>query len=132
MLIRAVNGHSMSVVCDDLLLDRITLDTVPPVCIHGTYRKHFRAICSAGLQAGGGKGIRRHIHFQPFEPGDRRCLSSMRANSEVAIYSNLKQAVQDGIPFYFTRNDVIVSPGPLPSTYFIKARDLVTHMQMSF
>ena len=135
MFIRAVNGHSMDSVRDELLFEQLTVNNLPPVCVHGTFRSHFRAICSTGLRAGGGRGLRSHIHFQAFEPGDNRCVSGMRHNCEVALYINLKQAIRDGIPLYLTANGVVVTrgrAGVLPPEYFTEARDLQTGMKMSF
>ena len=51
------------------------------------------------------------MHFAPYEPGDKRVISGMRYGCEVAIYLDLKRAIEDGIPFYSAVNEVILTPG---------------------
>ena len=54
-------------------------------------------------------------------------ISGMHYNCEVAIWVDLRRAMQDGIPFFVSSNHVILTPGRggrLSSTYFLHARDL--------
>merc|ERR1719253_925807 len=75
LFIRAVQGHSLKVVDDAALLRRLNASDgdLPASCVHGTYRRHFESIKAKGLMAGGGQGaaFRNHIHFAPYEPGDK-------------------------------------------------------------
>ena len=129
VMIRAVQGHSMKVVDDNHLLQNVDLNNLPDCCVHGTFRKHFESIKSKGLLAGGkqGQGFRNHVHFSSFEPGDERVISGMRYDCEIAIWIDLKKAVEDGVPFYISTNQVILSPGingVIDRKYFTRARDL--------
>ena len=47
----------------------------------------------------------------PHEPNDKRVVSGMRKDCEVAIWINLKAALEDGVPFYRSQNQVILTPG---------------------
>merc|ERR1740129_956747 len=130
-MIRAVLGHSIKVVEDSRLLRQLcsTDEDLPANCVHGTYRRHFEKIRNNGLMAGGGHGqaFRNHVHFVPYEPGDRRVISGMRYDSEVAIWIDLRRALSDGLPFYMSANKVILSPGidgRVDRKYFLKAKDL--------
>ncbi|CAK8991886.1 tRNA 2'-phosphotransferase 1 [Durusdinium trenchii] len=131
LLIRAVQGHSIKTVDDDQLLQKLDLEdtNLPNVCVHGTYRRHFDSIRRVGLLAGGGQGqgFRNHVHFSPCEPGDKRVISGMRYDCEIAIWIDLKRAIADNVPFYMSTNKVILSPGidgVIDKKYFTKARDL--------
>merc|ERR1711933_493406 len=112
-------------------LTRLTEDTValPTLCIHGTYNRYLAAILESGLKPGGadGNAFRKHVHFAPFEPVDKRVISGMRYDAEIAIWINLKKAIKAGIPFYISANDVILSPGKddsIPKEFFDKIVDI--------
>eukprot|EP00933_Yihiella_yeosuensis_P024682 TRINITY_DN19132_c0_g1_i2.p1 TRINITY_DN19132_c0_g1~~TRINITY_DN19132_c0_g1_i2.p1 ORF type:complete len:393 (+),score=79.87 TRINITY_DN19132_c0_g1_i2:73-1179(+) len=129
VFVRAVQGHSMKVVSDDSLLQRLSLAdaTLPKVCVHGTYRRCLDSIRQKGLLAGGGKSKRNHIHFAPYEPGDGRVISGMRYDCEIAIYLDLKKALQAQIPFFRSTNEVLLSPGidgVIAADYIEKIKDL--------
>ncbi|CAE7628835.1 trpt1 [Symbiodinium sp. CCMP2456] len=130
LYIRAVQGHSIKVIDDDKLLKKLErADELPKDCVHGTYRRHFESIRKVGLLAGGGQGqgFRNHVHFAPYAPGDKRVISGMRYDCEIAIWIDLKKAIADGVPFYISANQVILSPGIkgiIDKKYFLKARDL--------
>ena len=126
--IRAVQGHSMPEVEDELLLRRLSLEDqdLPEVCLHGTYRQHIASIKKLGLVAGGVSGkARKHIHFTQYMPGDGRVISGMRGSCECVVYVDLRKALEDDIPFYMSTNEVLLSPGikgVLPSKYFCDIR----------
>lgn len=131
--IRAVQGHSIEAVDDEASLRRLAEDDsdLPERCVHGTYHRYLDAILEEGLKPGGAEGAcsRKHVHFAPFEPGDKRVISGMRYDAEVAIWVDLKRAMQAGIPFYMSPNQVILSPGKdglVPKTFFHKVVDLKT------
>jgi len=130
-LIRAAQGHSIKGVDDERLLRRLSVEDedLPETCVHGTYRRHYEKIRSGGLLAGGSHGaaFRKHVHFVPFDPYDRRVISGMRYDCEVAIWIDLRRALEDGLPFYMSANQVILSPGInglIDKKYFVKAGDL--------
>jgi len=113
LLVRASQGHSMKVVSDDSLLRRLHVGDkdLPQVCVHGTYQRHVASILQKGLIPGGGMNARNHVHFAPFEPGDGRVISGMRFNCEVAVFLDLRRALRDGVPFFLSTNQVLLSPG---------------------
>lgn len=130
-MIRAVQGHSMKVIDDEQLLQRLEADSeeLPRDCVHGTYRKHLESILGKGLLAGGGQGqtFRNHVHFAPFAPGDKRVISGMRYDCEIAIWVDVERAVKDGVAFYKSMNNVILSPGDkgvIDKKYFKRIRNL--------
>ena len=129
--IRAAQGHSLKEVKDWRLLWQLSLadPDLPDQCVHGTYRKCFDSIRQRGLIAGGDhrRRSRNHIHFSFLEPGDRRIISGMRHDCDVAIWVDLRKALHDGIPFYLSTNQIIFSPGRdgiIPTEYFTRAQDL--------
>jgi len=69
------------------------------------------------------------VHFASREPGNEGIISGMRYDCEVAIWVDLPMAVDSGMPFFLSKNKVILTPGidgrVLPR-FFIKALDLRT------
>ena len=135
--IRATQGHSMKGIDEGLIHRCLSVEDadLPSVCVHGTYWKYFDSIKWNGLWAGGTqKGCTRtHVHFVPFNPGDRRIVSGMRKDCEVAIWIDLRKALKDGIPFYESANKVILSSGitgRIDTDYFIKAKDLINNVDV--
>ncbi|KAI9027654.1 phosphotransferase KptA/Tpt1 [Phycomyces nitens] len=115
--IRANQGHSLEL--KDIALDRI-LDP-PPVVIHGTKRSCWDLIKTTGLKTMG----RQHIHFAPGLPGEG-VKSGVRLSSEIFIYIDASKAMADGIVFYRSQNDVILSQGKdntLAPIYFDRVVD---------
>lgn len=87
------------------------------VIIHGTFKKNWQSIKFSGLN----KLTRNHIHFSIGLPGSENVKSGVRNNSEVLIYINFEKAINDGIKFYRSENDVILSEGKngiISSEYF--------------
>ena len=128
LLIRARQGHSMPEVRDDQLLRRLKVDDddLPEVCVHCTFKKHLRSILCVGLLPGGTRGSRNHVHFVPYEPG-------WQGRTDLAIYLHLPVAVADGVPFFISSNDVILSPGVngvISAGYIYRIRDLETNMDL--
>ena len=102
MYIRATQGHSIKKVSDEELLVRLNAsdEDLPVSCVHGTDRRYYGSIVEKGLLVGGGRGhYRNHVNFAPFGPGDKRVISGMRYDCEVALWIDLKAALIDGIPF---------------------------------
>jgi hypothetical protein len=85
--------------------------------------------------AGGRQGpaFRNNVHFQPHAPGDPCVISGMRHNCEIAIWVDLQEALRDNIPFYVSKNKVILTPGidgVLPTHYIQKVVDLRSGRQI--
>ncbi|CAE6964044.1 unnamed protein product [Symbiodinium sp. CCMP2592] len=119
LLIRANQGHTMKVVEDDLLLEPITDPSTVQDCVHGTYLVHWPFIKKQGLS----KVARNHIHLAPGLPEDGK-IRGMRSTAELFLYIDVPAAMLDGMIFYRSKNEVILTQGLdgwLPVKYFIKA-----------
>lgn len=115
--IRANQGHSSKLGLDDaVMLKKIRHPGMLPVAIHGTNWSAWKMIKKSGLN----KMDRRHIHMATGEPGTASVKSGARANCDVFIYVDVPCAMEQGIEFYLSDNGVILSPGPIPPTCFLK------------
>merc|ERR1712054_386133 len=112
--LRAVQGHSMPVVCANALLQPITDPSEVPVCIHGTYEGAWEKIKNSELDKMGRNEIQMAVGL--FEDPD--VVSGVRRNVEVIIYIDVARAMAQGISFYRSPNNVICSPGPIPVSCF--------------
>lgn len=124
--IRANQGHSLKAI-EDLELEQITDSSAYPTVIHGTYLKSWSIIEKEGLSKMG----RNHIHFAAGFPKEGGVISGMRSSCQIAIYVDMKKAMEDGYEFYQSANNVILCAGKgdkgiLPPTYFAKVVDLTT------
>ncbi|XP_034954392.1 tRNA 2'-phosphotransferase 1 isoform X2 [Zootoca vivipara] len=104
--IRANQGHSLQVSELELIPLLDSLD-FPEVVAHGTYLRHWPGIRRSGLSRMG----RTHIHLAPGLPGDGAVRSGMRSNCDMAIVIDVARALADGITFYRSANEVILTPG---------------------
>jgi len=119
LLIRANQGHTLKVVEDDLLLEPITDPMTVQDCVHGTYLVHWPFIKRQGLS----KVARNHIHLANGLPEDGK-IRGMRQTSELFVYVDVPAAMEDGVVFYRSKNEVILTQGVdgwLPPKYFVKA-----------
>lgn len=115
--IRASQGHTLSKINTDLLLTRITDAEDLPVVIHGTSREAYESILTSGMLH---PMERNHVHFTRALPQDGSVISGMRRCSQYAIYINVHHAMELGITFYRSDNDVILTPCPVPVSCFEK------------
>ncbi|OLY82648.1 putative tRNA 2'-phosphotransferase [Smittium mucronatum] len=103
LYIRANQGHSIPV--RDLPLEKVTDPARVPVAIHGTYRDKWELII--------GK--------------DDGVISGMRYSANVYVYVDVARAIADGIDFYVSENQVILSSGDsdgyIQPIYFSKVVD---------
>jgi len=101
LYIRANQGHSSGHLNDDSMLELITI----PIdgCFHGTYVKHISSIQTNGLS----RMSRKHIHIAVSEDSK----SGKRVTCNRKIYINMALAIEDGIPFYRSSNNVILTSG---------------------
>eukprot|EP00941_MAST-03F_sp_MAST-3F-sp1_P005370 g5370.t1 len=116
LLIRANQGHTMRCVKESALLTPITDSSAVPCCIHGTNSNAWKIIKSSGLS----RMKRNHIHMAAGEPGTNGVISGMRRSCDVIIHIDVDAAMKDGISFYLSENNVILSPGPIPPQFFSK------------
>ena len=134
--IRAVQGHSMKSVKDAEFARSLMLSDpdLPSVCVHSTFRRHLDSILSEGLLVGGLSKTkkRNHVHFMPHAPDvarGKRTPSGMREGCEIAIWIDLKKAVAAGVPFFVSKNEVVLTPGVLgclSHEFIVKVEDLRT------
>mmetsp|Transcript_34873 Transcript_34873/g.31382 ORF Transcript_34873/g.31382 Transcript_34873/m.31382 type:complete len:328 (+) Transcript_34873:226-1209(+) len=105
--IRATQGHSLSKVNDEELLEKVTDFSEFPTCIHGTNRDAWALIKKTGLN----RMNRNHIHMAIGYPGDGQVISGMRQSCDVYIELDTENASKAGIPFFMSKNKVLLSPG---------------------
>lgn len=120
--IRANQGHTLELVKDEELLTPIEDPDEVAQCIHGTYLKFWESIADQGLS----RMTRNHIHLTAHEIGDDQVVSGMRSNCNLLLFIDIRQALADGIKFYRSSNDVILSPGVgesgiIDRQYFLRA-----------
>ncbi|KAG9475453.1 hypothetical protein GDO78_003718 [Eleutherodactylus coqui] len=125
--IRANQGHSVQV---EVELAPIGAE-LPPQAVHGTYLRHWPSILRCGLS----RMSRTHIHLSTQLPGEGEgVISGMRRDCEVAIFIDLPKAIADQIPFFWSANRVLLTPGNadgvLLPKYFLKALQLRPHKMM--
>jgi 2'-phosphotransferase len=107
MYVRAVQGHSMNVVKTEELLRELTIDDNIIECYHGTNKNLISLIMKNGLN----KMKRNHVHFSIGQKHDDDVISGMRNSSNATIVLDLEGAMNDGIKFYISQNNVILSAG---------------------
>ena len=123
--LKAHQGHSSDVgiyIEDDVELRRIKnaqeVKRMGCVCCHGTYNDNWSQISTQGLKKFG----RKHIHFASHPPGHAETISGARGNSEILIYLNINQFLNDGGKLYLSANNVFLTPGfgagVVPTKYF--------------
>lgn len=134
-LIRANQGHSMEGIDMEELCGSPVHELNPgEVCCHGTYERHLESIMTNGLKAGGNQGpaFRKDVHFSIRHPGDT-VVSGMRQNCQIAVYVDLPRAARDGVRFFRSSNDVILSAGIdgiVPPKYIDSIWDIKQKVQL--
>jgi 2'-phosphotransferase len=117
--IKANQGHTINI--PNLELTQITDATKYPTVIHGTsYRNWLLIKNSFGIH----RMKRNHIHLAIGEPGEAR--SGIRHDSSIIIYIDIKKAIESGISFFISPNNVILTKGLngfLPKSTFVKVYD---------
>jgi 2'-phosphotransferase len=105
--IQAAQGHSIKSVQSDLLLSPINDPDAYPIVVHGTYKEAWESIKTLGLS----KMSRNHVHFAIGYPKDMGVVSGMRGSCNVFIEIDMGQAIRDGMKFYISTNNVILTDG---------------------
>ncbi|CAK9318979.1 unnamed protein product [Citrullus colocynthis] len=105
LLIRANQGHTVTVVETESLLKPILSAEEVPVCVHGTYKKNLESILESGLK----RMKRLHVHFSCGLPTDGEVISGMRRDVNVLIFLDVKKALDDGMKLYISDNKVILT-----------------------
>ncbi|XP_052832118.1 tRNA 2'-phosphotransferase 1-like [Octopus bimaculoides] len=124
LMIRANQGHSLQV--SDLSFQPVLSGRDYPNVIHGTRHHAWNVISRDGLSKMG----RMHIHFAIGVPGDPKVISGMPRNSEIIIYLNLNLALKNGMKFFLSENNVMLTEGDvngfIKPKYFQKVIDRKT------
>ncbi|KAI9366710.1 KptA family-domain-containing protein [Zopfochytrium polystomum] len=118
-MIKANQGHSIEV---EVELEEVTDAAEIPTVLHGTSRSALPMILREGLS----KMRRNHIHFAVGKPGESGVISGMRKSSEVIIYVDARRAMNAGIKFYRSPNNVVLSSGIngfIPAVFFDRIED---------
>ncbi|CAH1448053.1 unnamed protein product [Lactuca virosa] len=117
LLIRANQGHTVTLVETESLLKPILSPEEFPVCVHGTYRKNLKSILETGLK----RMQRLHVHFSSGLPTDGEVISGMRRDVNVLIFLDTRKAIEGGMKLYISDNKVILTEGfegVVPVKYF--------------
>eukprot|EP00736_Rhodelphis_marinus_P011301 Rmarinus@m.25818 len=130
LCIRANQGHTLSSVVSEELLKPVTPEDGLSTVVHGTTYKSWKKIRETG---GLLKMQRNHIHLALGLPGEEGVISGMRKQSQVHIFVDVKKAMDAGIPFFRSDNNVILTPGVgdqgiLPMDYFEKVVEKSGHV----
>ena len=114
--IRCVQGHSIRSVSDEALLWPVSKTDAnrPDVAVHGTFWKNMDSIRVQGLH----RGRRNHVHLQP----SRSC--HLREGCNVVIYVDVNAALRKGLKFFWSRNWVLLTHGPVPPECFLRIEDV--------
>jgi len=128
-LIRANQGHSIKTV--EVEMEEINNPDDVPKVVHGTNFKAWNEIQKSGLN----KMKRNHIHFAAGELGSDGVISGMRKSAQVYIYIDVHKAMNDGIKFFRSANNVILSPGNtdgvIDCQYFKSVKNVTNNQIMS-
>ena len=128
-LIRANQGHSIKTV--EVEMEEINNPDDVPKVVHGTNFKAWNEIQKSGLN----KMKRNHIHFAAGELGSDGVISGMRKSTQVYIYIDVHKAMNDGIKFFRSANNVILSPGNaagvIDCQYFKSVKNVTNNQIMS-
>ncbi|KAA8492168.1 tRNA 2'-phosphotransferase 1 [Porphyridium purpureum] len=126
LYIRATQGHTLaSGLDDDAMLTRLTIDSGIQEAVHGTSRVAWEHIRKVGLS----RMTRRHVHMATALPGNDQVKSGIRMQCKVAVWVDVQRGIREGIPFFLSANDVVLSPGEkdtgiVPTRLFLRAHTL--------
>lgn len=107
-MIGANQGHSASV-GKKINTSKLMVKINEPIelCVHGTYTKAINSIKKNGLN----KMARTHIHLATGFPDNSKVISGARNSANVFIVIDMEKAIKDGIEFFRSANDVILTEG---------------------
>lgn len=87
-------------------------------CVHGTEKKYIQSIKKSGLN----RMARKHIHLVS-EINEDAQTSGYKNKSDMLIFINMQKCMENGIKFYKSKNNVILTEGingVIPPEYFDK------------
>lgn len=126
LFIRAVQGHNNEVgakLVDEEAFEVIQIDDAYKELYHGTEDRFVSSIMKTGLL----KMERKHIHMVSTMPRKQQ-LSGFKVSSNTIIVINMKKAMEDGIVFLRSANNVILSEGIqgcIPPKYITRTQKIV-------
>jgi 2'-phosphotransferase len=122
-LIRANQGHSIKV--DETALFKPIApgdEDFPNKVVHGTYFAFWKAI----VESGGLKPMSRgHIHCSDRTP-EEGAVSGMRKDAELLVEIDMEASLKDGVTWWRSDNDVILTDGGEGGVLSTKYFKLVT------
>ena len=116
MRLRANQGHSIKIDSLELRTIKVT-DTGYDLVVHGTYKKNKSKIIDGG---GLMKMSRNHVHMTNVtvdESNNSLGYKLMRDDADLYVVVNLRAAITDGIPFYESTNNVVLTDHDIPLKY---------------
>ena len=105
--IRCVQGHSNEEVDVEEATEPLTNVNDYHLVVHGTFSDSWERIKATGLN----KMKRNAIHFAIGYPKDENVKSGMRNDCDIFVEVNLPMCHFNGIKFFISKNNVILSPG---------------------
>jgi 2'-phosphotransferase len=123
-MIRATQGHSITKVDPDLRLIGVE-EGSSMTAIHGTTSTNLSKITAAN---GVSRMKRNNIHMIGTPPEKGKVKSGYRPSCDRLIWINVPEAMRQGIKFYQSKNDVILSQGnadgKIPADCFLKITEV--------
>ena len=115
-----------------VVMEEITSADKVTKVIHGTNFKAWNEIQKTGLS----RMKRSHIHSAAGEPGSEGIISGMRVCAQVYIYIDLHKAMENGVEFFRSANNVILSPGDesgvIMPKYFKQVKNVKTNQPLNY
>lgn len=106
-MIRAYQGHTVEYVDQEKLQTAVKDPSEIPVALHGTFFVVWKDILSQGLKTMG----RQQIHFADKRPESGEVISGMRTDCQIIVEIDTVKAMNAGIKFFRSENQVILTPG---------------------
>ncbi|XP_034037695.1 tRNA 2'-phosphotransferase 1 [Thalassophryne amazonica] len=105
--IRANQGHSVQVMDLEMKPILAGYPDCPAEAVHGSYLRNWSSIQQQGLS----RMKRTHIHLAAGLPGEDSVISGMRKDCDLAVFIDVPKALADGIEFFWSENEVLLTTG---------------------
>lgn len=119
--IRANQGHSLKNLDDTELLTEVF--EAFEYCIHGTEKRFLPSINKTGLDKMG----RTHVHFISKDPKStdfKSVISGFKKQSNCYIVVDMKASLKNGMRWFVSKNNVLLTQGPILPEFFLKIIDI--------
>ena len=130
--VRALHGHSISHVRDDLILTKLSVEDTPEYAAHGTFYDFYESIARRGLMAGGLQSCKGNPSADmSIWCRSSRGISGMRSDCDMAIWIKTREAAAAGLTFYKSANavlltDTTIDPVFCHSVQILKSSEVLT------